>query len=190
MILETPFAAALNHLLDAEPWARERLVPFAGDAVELRAPPFPTLRLAIQAEGRLRPGAPDAEPALVITVRPDAPAAFLRGEDHFMRAVQVSGNPRLAEAVMLLVRHLRWDFEEDLSRLVGDVAAHRLAQGARDFAAWQADAARRLAESVADYLTEEKRLLLRRPEQEAFAAEVARLRDGVERLQKRIERLG
>ncbi len=40
-----PFSLALNHLLEREPWARERLAPFAGRTVELRNPPFPALRL-------------------------------------------------------------------------------------------------------------------------------------------------
>jgi ubiquinone biosynthesis protein UbiJ len=91
---------------------------------------------------------------------------------------------------MVLVRHLRWDAEEDLSRIVGDLAAHRIATAARGFAAWQADAGRRLAESFVDYVTEEKHLLVQRPEHDDFAAEVSALRDSVERLHKRIDRLG
>ena len=107
-----------------------------------------------------------------------------------MRAVDVSGDARLAAEVRWLVRHLRWDVEEDLSRLVGDVAAHRLAQGARDLLAWHSDALARLAEAFADYVTEENRMVVARAEHESFAAAVSRLRDAVERLEKRIGRLG
>ena len=121
-------------------------------------------------------------------------AALPKGEDHLMRALEVSGNERLAAEVMWLVRHLRGALpdiaEEDLSRLFGDVAAHRLAQGARDFMAWQADAARRLAGAFADYAIEETRMLVGRAEHDAFAAAVSRLRDAVERLEKRIAPLG
>jgi ubiquinone biosynthesis protein UbiJ len=148
------------------------------------------MRFTIEEAGTVRTAAPGAQPALVIGLRAEAPLALLRGEEHFLRAVEVSGDARLAEAVMALARHLRWDAEEDLSRLVGDVAAHRIARAARGFAAWQVDAGRRLAESFVDYVTEEKHMLLARPEHDDFAAAVAALRDGVERLQKRIERLG
>src|SRR5579862_6587485 len=55
MKFESPFAAALNHLLDAEPWARERLLPFASETLELRAPPLPALRFAVTADGRQPP---------------------------------------------------------------------------------------------------------------------------------------
>jgi ubiquinone biosynthesis protein UbiJ len=34
------FCFLLNRLLAAEPWARLRLAPFAGETVELRAPPL------------------------------------------------------------------------------------------------------------------------------------------------------
>jgi ubiquinone biosynthesis protein UbiJ len=190
MKFESPFAAALNHLLEAESWARERLAPFAGETIELRAVPLPVLRLAIAADGRLAPAAAGAAAALTISAGPGALAAALQGEEQLMRAVEVAGNAQLAAEVMFLVRHLRWDAEEDAARLIGDVAAHRLAGMARGLAAWHADAARRVAESLVEYATEEKRLLMKRGELDEFAAAQARLRDGLERLQKRIERLG
>jgi ubiquinone biosynthesis accessory factor UbiJ len=188
--MQNPITAALNHLLTAEPWAREALAPFAGETIELRQPLFPALRFAVQEKGFLGGTTSDATPALVIRVKAEAPAALLRGEEHFLRAVEVSGDPKLADAVMLLVRNLRWDYEEDLSRLVGDVAARRLAGAARGFAAWQLDAVQRLGEAFADYATEESRLLVRRAELDALAGAAARLRDGVERLEQRIRRLG
>ena len=183
-----PFSFALNRLLEAEPWARERLAPFAGMTVELRAPPLPGLRFVILPGGTLEAGGDD--PALTLTVRPDALPALLQSEEHFVRSVDVTGDERLAAEVMMLMRHLRWDAEEDLSRLVGDVAAHRLVGLARGFAAWQADAARRLAQSLRDYAVEEKRVLVATAEFSHFSAEVARLRDAIERLEKRVRRLG
>jgi len=189
MILESPFARALSHLLRAESWARERLAPFAGDTLELRAPLAPVMRFTVAAGGLLEPAAEGALPALVIAFKPEALGAAVRGEDHLMRAIDVTGNARLANEVMFLARHLRWDAEEDLSRLVGDVAAHRLAAGARAVAAWHLEAARRIGESLVEYALEEKRLLVARAELEALGAAGAALRDGLERLEKRLERL-
>ena len=189
MTIESPFASVLNHLLEAEPWARERLAPFAGESLEMRAPPLPRLRFTVTADGRLGAALPAAEPSLVVTIRPDALAAALKSEDHLLRSIDVTGNAGLAGEVMFLVRHLRWDVEEDLAQVVGDVAARRLAGLARDAAAWHADAARRVAGSLVEYAVEEKQLLVKRVELEATAAAHARLRDGLERLEKRIERL-
>lgn len=184
--LESPLVLALNRLLDAEDWARERLAPFAGETVELRAPPLPALRFAIVEGGRLAPG---AAASLTLTLTPESLPALARGEEHFMRTVGIEGNAQLAQEVLYLARHLRWDAEEDLSKLVGDAAAHRLVGLARDFAAWQLDAAQRLAGAFMEYAQEEGRLLAPRAGYAAFAGEVARLRDALERLEKRIGRL-
>ena len=182
------FCFVLNRLLAAEPWARERLAPFAGETVELRAPPFPALRLAIAAGGTVQAG--DSEPGLVMTLKPEFPAALARGEEHAMRAVAVEGNAKLAAEVLVLARHLRWDAEEALSRFVGDIAAKRIADAGRALAAWPIDAARRLTGALADYATDERQILVRRAQLEGLGESLARLRDGIARLEKRIERLG
>ena len=186
---ETPFLLGLNHLLEAEPWARERLAPFAGEVVELRPGPLPALRFAIGEGGRVAAASTESQPSLSIRVGPEALGALARGEDALMRAVDVSGNAHLAHEVLLLLRHLRWDLEEDLSRVIGDAAAHRLVAVAKQLAGWQADAARRTAEGVMEYVLEEKRLLLRRAELDQLGAAAALLRDALERLEKRVERL-
>ena len=190
---ESPFASALNHLLEAEPWARARLVPFAGETLQLSAPPLPRLRFTIAADGCLAASPPELDPgteaALVITLRPEALTAATRGEDYFLRAIDIAGNAKLASEVMFLARHLRWDVEEDAARFIGDAAAHRLVGLAREVAVWHADAARRIAEGFVEYTVEEKRLLVTKAELDGITAAHANLRDGLERLEKRIERL-
>jgi ubiquinone biosynthesis protein UbiJ len=181
------FCFFVNRLLDAESWARERLARFAGETVELVPLPLPPLRVTILADGRLQAGG--ETPSLVLQAGPGALLALARGEEEFLRAVQTSGNARLAQEVASLARHLRWDLEEELSRLLGDVAAHRVAGAARSLAAWQVEAARRIAASAADFLAEEARLLVRREEQAGHSRAVAELRDALARLEKRIDRL-
>lgn len=188
--LEAPITAGLNRLLDSEGWARERLAPFAGDTVEIALPPLPALRLGIEPDGRLRPATREVAASLLVRLRPDAAAAFVRGEDHFMRAIDVSGNAKLAAEVLVLVRHLRWDAEEHLARVIGDVAAHRLAGWGRAFVDWQRDAIARLADSAMEYVLEERRMLVPRGEFEAHVSEVARLRDALARFEQRLRRIG
>lgn len=184
-----PLVLALNHVLDSETWARDRLAPFAGEIVELHPGPLPALRFAIAEGGRAAPAPADSAPSLTVRVGAEALAALARGEDALMRAVDVSGNARLAHEVLWLLRHLRWDVEEDLSRVFGDAAAHRLVAVTKQLARWQADAARRTAEGLMEYALEEKRLLVRRAELDELSAAAAVLRDAVERLEKRVERL-
>ena len=183
------FSFLLNRLLAAEDWARQRLAPFAGETVELRAAPLPTLRLRILEGGSVQAADETAEPGLTMTLKPDLLVALARGEEHALRAVDVQGNAKLAAEVLVLARHLRWDVEEELSRVFGDVVAHRVAGAARAFAAWHLDTAQRLTGALVDYGVDEKRLLIRRAELETLAEPLAQLRDAIARLDKRLERL-
>ena len=185
---DTGVATALNHLLGREAWAREKLAPFAGELVELRFAPLPPVRLAIAEGGQAAPAEAGREATLVITAKPEIFAALAKGEEHLLGAVDISGNARLATEILALLRYLRWDVEEDLSRVFGDVIAHRMVRTARDFASWQADAVKRLAENVVEYAVEERRMVVSRTEFESFAAGVAKLRDDLARLEQRIER--
>jgi ubiquinone biosynthesis protein UbiJ len=188
-LLQTGFSRALNRLLESEGWARERLAPFSGESVELRTPPLPPLRLRIVEGGWTSPAGSDAQVSLVVTLGPGAVFALPRGAEHALREVAVAGNPRLAESVLFLMRYLRWDVEEDLSRLLGDALAHRLVGDARRFAAAAADSAGRIAEALIDYAVEERRLVARRDEHQALADANARLGEALDRLEKRIEGL-
>ncbi len=184
---EVAFSFLLNRLLASEAWARQRLAPFAGETLELRAAPLPTLRLRILEGGSVDAGG--AEPGLTMTLQPGLLVALARGEEHALRSVDVQGNAKLAAEILVLARHLRWDVEEALSQVLGDVVAHRLAGAARAFAAWQLDAARRVTGALVDYATEERKVLVRRAEFEALSEPLARLRDAIARLDKRLERL-
>lgn len=185
-MLPHPGIFALNHLLGAEAWARDKLKPYAGQCVEFRAPPLPALRLDVLDSGLLANAAQDAAPNLVVTIGAGALPAMVRGEDALMREIGIEGNADLAGAVQHLFRHLRWDLEEDLSRVFGDVLAHRMVGEGRRFAAWNREAAGKLAQNLAEYWIEEQPLLARPAEVRQFLTGVDQLRDDLARLDKRI----
>jgi ubiquinone biosynthesis protein UbiJ len=184
-----PGILALNHLLDAEAWARDKLKPYAGQYVEFRSPPLPALRLEILDTGLLGGAAADAATNLVVTIGAGALPAFLRGEDALMREIGIEGNADLAGTVQYLFRHLRWDVAEDLSKVFGDALAERMVSEGRRFAAWNRETAEKLAQNFAEYWTEERPLLARPSEVRRFLADADQLRDDLARLEKRVELL-
>lgn len=184
-----PLVAFLNHLLDAAPWARERLAPFAGRTWRVTLAPLPDLTFAVAASGMLEAADVTPEPDLVVALTPAALPALARRDESVLRETTFTGDAELAATLQFLARHLEWDVEEDLSRVVGDVAAHRIAGGAREFLAWQKEAALRLGQNFAEYLTEEASVIAAPADVTAFAHAVDDLRDAVERLEKRIARL-
>jgi ubiquinone biosynthesis protein UbiJ len=183
-----PAAALLNHLLRGQPWLRERLVPFAGRGLRIEAAPLPALQLAIEPSGELR-DAPEAGAEAAVRLSPATLLRLAAGDDSARAAVDVSGDAALAAALAAVLRELRWDAEEDLSRLVGDIPARRIVQLAEGFAVWQRRTLASLLAAAAEYLVEERRILPARGAVQVFAQDVDTLRDDVERLGQRLDRL-
>jgi ubiquinone biosynthesis protein UbiJ len=187
-----PFAAAVNHLLARETWARERLTPYAGKIARLSCPPV-TLILLVQPDGYL--SAVDESEAhntfdVTVSVPPDAVPVFLQGgQAAVMKHVKIEGDAEFATVIAKLAEHLRWEPEEDLAKLIGDGPAWRIASVARTVADHALRTGRNLVESVAEYLLDENPQLVRRTALDDFNVELARARDALARVEKRIERL-
>ncbi|TSE34815.1 SCP2 sterol-binding domain-containing protein [Tepidimonas charontis] len=139
----------LNHVLQQEPAAMERLRRHAGKVVQVRVVPGalgPLALPALQWPVRLSPAGllqldagaerDSARPAdLTLTIDEPVPLALLQrlvaGE---RPKVAIEGDVQLAAEVAWLVDNVRWDIEDDLARLLGDALAHALVQQARALA--------------------------------------------------------
>jgi ubiquinone biosynthesis protein UbiJ len=104
-------------------------------------------------------------------------------------AVTISGDAEIAQSFQDLLRAAQPEFEEELSRLVGDVTAHQIGNFVRTAGGWGRKAAATFAANVGEYLQEESRDLVTHTELEEFLAEVDELRESADRLQARIELL-
>ena len=120
----------LNHVLMSEPEAMARLARQKGqrielvwDRIQLQLTPTPA---GLLERGRfdgfdLRLSVTEASPVSLAS-------ALAKGDKP---KVRIEGDVQLAAEINWLIDHVRWDAEEDLARLVGDAAAHSLAQAAR-----------------------------------------------------------
>jgi len=121
----------LNHVLQQEPEAQQRLMRQQGRVVQFEWR-FVTMKFVATPAGLLDLAPEGATSELTLTVTEESPfglarAAF-RGEKP---AVRIEGDVQLAAEVNWLVDHVRWDVEDDLARAIGDVPAHTIATGAR-----------------------------------------------------------
>ncbi len=187
-VLPHPATRALNHILKSTPLALERLKPHAGRTVAIRIGPF-AFAFTIQTTGEVTAAVAGAANDLDVTISPFLLPRLAAREEAAYREIEMKGDMELAQEVSFLARHLRWDVEEDLSRVLGDVPAHRIVSTARAVTGWGRDASVRMAQGAAEYWTEESPLIASRVKVEGFVREVAELRDAVERLEKRIERV-
>lgn len=188
-MVDLPINAVLNHLLKQQDWARARLRPYADKVVLFRMAPLPDVRLRILGTGYVESAAEDVTADLTVSIKSSAIPHLLARDESAMAGVELSGPVDLASTVQLLFRELRWDAEEDLSRITGDVVAHRVAGAVRDLVAWQKDAAKRLSQNMAEYLTEERPVLAPRADMQDLRRSLAILEEDCTRLERRIEAL-
>lgn len=124
----------LNHILMQEPQAMERLKRQQGRTVLAKWREF-AFPVAITPAGLFDLGGPDAQPDLTFTVTEQSPLQIAQTlMQREKPPVHIAGDVQLAAEINWLVDHVRWDVEEDLSRLMGDVPAHTLMQSARAMA--------------------------------------------------------
>jgi len=182
-----PFSAFVNHLLAPAAWARESLAAHAGKTAVFDLFPF-RIAVAIDPDGTLRAASEGAAAVTIRLTHATVLQILAEGEDAWRKA-NVEGDTEFAAVISKVAANLRWDVEEDLSRVFGDIAAHRVAEAGRSAAAWPRQAARGLAGNVAEYLTEETHLLVTPLQAAEFVRDVDEVRDAVERLDKRIDHL-
>ncbi|MBE7939533.1 MULTISPECIES: hypothetical protein [Ramlibacter] len=133
----------VNHVLMQEPEAQARLARQAGRVLEARWRHF-FMRLAATPAGLLELSETATPADLSLTVIEESPfqlaQAALRGDKP---PVRIEGDVQFAAEVNWLADNVRWDLEDDLARVMGDVPAHALAEGVRRLVAGLRDFAGR-----------------------------------------------
>jgi ubiquinone biosynthesis accessory factor UbiJ len=121
----------LNHVLMQEKAAQDRLVRQKGRVVHVKWGLF-AIDLIVTAAGLVDRAAPGAKPDLLLSLAPESPLAVvqavLAGKPP---PLKIEGDVQLAADLGWLAENLRWDAEEDLSRLIGDAPAHAVADVGR-----------------------------------------------------------
>lgn len=182
------FVEAVNRLLRAQPGAAARLGKHAGRVLEVDLAPVRVF-LAIGEDGQFSTMPSDAPVDAQIELSFPVAMRIMSGDEAAIRDVRITGDSGLASDVAAVAKHLHWDFEEDLSRVMGDVAAHRVGSTTRDLMAWGRTSFRNVTETLAEYVTEEQPMVAKKVHIQAFVTAVDQLRDNAARLEKRLARL-
>lgn len=167
---------ALNALLKREAWARDRLARHAGKTVRLTLGGF-TLSLTIDSEGMADVADSAIVPDVTLTVEPGKLSlpSLMPGAQapDVAEATHISGDAALAQVVADLAKQLRWDPEDDLARVVGDIGATRLVGSARALVTGARTTGEHLAQNISEYLAEESGMLAGRPALEQWRQDLA-----------------
>lgn len=187
-MLEAALLAGLNHLLQGSGWAIARLTPFAGRRARFELPPF-HLELCVAGDGLFELSADPGKPDVVISLPAETPFLLPQGLAKVVSVAHVFGNAEFATELSFIFRRLRWDIEEDLSSIVGDIAAHRMVQGANHLVAWHKQAATHFAQNLGEYLVYENPLLVATGEFVAWRDDISRFGADLSRLEARVAAL-
>ena len=188
-----PVAALLNRNIRATTPARELCQQLAGTTVAIRVRDS-ALAMYFTVEDSAVVLSTDfvSEPDVVITgsLLTLATMAGSAGIQAIRDGkLELTGDTEAAQAFQSLLGFAAPDIEEELSGLVGDVAAHRLGEVARGVRNWARGARSTMATNIREYVQEESRDVPSRYETDRFASQVNSLRDDVDRLEARLKRL-
>jgi ubiquinone biosynthesis protein UbiJ len=152
---------------------------FAPDAVN--ETPDPSMREeAIQPDGRIR-GSSLAMMRL-LTERNEARSLV-------NPAIQISGDSEFVQSVYRLFLDMEINWQEALSRLIGDVPTHGVEQLLRSLGEFGRSTVASVRRNVDEYLHEESRVVPPRNQVEVFDRELDALRLRLDRLQARLQLL-
>ena len=180
-----------NHLLRSEKWGCESLRIHAGKTICIQALPLINLTLQINENGELQ--SVDRLHAIDTTMRfsPLQMPSLLAQEAAIFDRIQIAGDKNLAEALIIIGKHINWAaiLAQDVSGVIGDVAAHRLGRSAEQLMRWQAGYFDRMTRTVTEYLIEEKDYLIKDATIRRFSDEVQNLQHDTELLEQRLMQL-
>lgn len=185
---------ALNRYLTLDPEARQRLLPMHGRVIALELTGIGETLYLVPSPNRLQLlGSYEGSPDCLLRGTPLAFSGMggqrASAERLFSGDVEISGDTELGHSFGRVMADIDIDWEEQLSRVTGDIIAHQVGNLWRGARAWSSDTGETLAMDIGEFLQQELRLLPVRAEIDQFLSAVDQLRDDSERLQARFERL-
>ncbi|MGE0115570.1 MAG: SCP2 domain-containing protein [Steroidobacteraceae bacterium] len=192
-MLLSAFEATLNRNIAASSAAKGLCARLNGKSLRLQLTGVP-VQFTLHAEAdcvHLSTGADDhvdaslsGSPLGLLNLATQQTASSLSGS-----SVRIEGDAEVAQGFSELLKQARPDFEEELSRVVGDVAAHQMGNTVRSLLGFGRRVGDTFLQNMGEYLSEESRDVPSKTEADEFNRDVDSLRDDVERFEARLNAL-
>ncbi len=193
-LLTSSISDLLTNYISLDPDAALWLTPLSGKIVAINLQPFNQITyLQVHDAGLqlLEEFQGEADTTLTGT-----PVAFgLMGlsknpmRSLFSGEIEISGDSHTGRQFQKLFKNLNIDWEEQLSKVTGDVAAHKIGNGLKGAQEWTEEAIETFNLNTGEFLQEETRDLPARPEVDYFYEEVDKVRANTDRLEARLKLL-
>lgn len=193
-ILLKPLEFAINTALRLDPQAQQKMHQFAGRVISFEVTDGLGVFYLVNDETQFHLSFMSEKPAEVAIS--GSVFAMIRCFIHKNPTQEFSsggltlfGDMDLAEELLSLFSLLEIDWEEQLSKITGDVVAHSVYGTLGQLTRWGKESVKAFFRNGSEYLQEETPVLAPIPAIQAFIKDVDTLRDDVQRLEARIQRL-
>jgi ubiquinone biosynthesis protein UbiJ len=181
----------VNKLLSLDEETLDSLATLEGDVVEIDVLNT-DIKLFILPSARGFTLASNYEDKADVSIK-GSPAALLgmiTAEKVGAGDVEIIGNVGMAHKLQSILKKMEVDWEEHLSQIIGDIAAHKVGNFVKGMSKLAKASAKTIGLDISEYLRYEKEAILDQSELDEFNHAVDKVRNDVERLQKRVDRLG
>ncbi|MDI1310477.1 MAG: SCP2 sterol-binding domain-containing protein [Methylotenera sp.] len=178
----------LQHLISQNSWASKLLQPFAGKSIQINVS-FISASLVILENGNLAIAGETNIPDATVTIAPSLLLRLLAKDEAANRQISIEGDTQLVAELAKVFSNMRWDYEDDLSNLIGDIPANKIGTFARDAANSVKETSVNLAEMLSEYWQEEMPLIAKKRHVEQFNADVDTLGADAARFEKKLAKL-
>ena len=186
--------AALNSYIRLDASAAMRLTEMQGRVIRLEILGIDQQVFILpQDDGVMLLGEFDAEADTTLSGTPLAFAKLGLADDTapilFSGEIRISGDTRLGHQFKKILAAIDIDWEEELAKRVGDLAAHQAGNIFRGMQQWWQRSRTSCELDIGEYLQEESHVLPSLAEVERFVRDVDELREATDRLEARLHRL-
>ena len=168
------------------------LARHAGKVILLKLP-VGNLCFELTPQGSLASLAEFDAPSLELDISAEVMSALAGGSgglrEQAMKSVKITGDADLAQLLGRLAGQIRWEYEEDLARLIGDAPANFAVNQGKKLISAGRSAVSDLLGNMVEYFSEERKVLLNKRDFMIRKNELNTLRDAVDRMEKRIQLL-
>lgn len=178
----------LQHLITQNSWANTMLQPFAGKSIQFNIGLFAS-SLVILENGTLAFAGETNTPDAIVSIPLSLLPRLIAKDESAKMQIHIEADTHLASELAKVFANMRWDYEDDLSKVVGDIPANKIGEFGRQAANTVKETTTNLAEMLSEYWQEEKPMIAKKRHVEEFNAQVDTLRADVERFEKRISKL-
>ena len=174
----------LNHLLSQNDWMQSKLINHKNKVIVIEISGF-KLILRIDKNGLLQSlnESEEIDCIIKLTVNDLINQVINNNNGN----ISIEGDLELANEVSQVLKKIEWDFEEDLSRYIGDIPAIQTTKILKKIVASSKKNINNITGTLLEYWQEENKILTKKRNVEIFYSEVDKIVEDTERLEARIK---